>query len=187
MIAPCLSATRCAPKRGSGVLVSAAGLPRRAAGLVVVHDDVGVIGRAGRGEVELLGGNVAGAEAPLDFGGGSESRQVPDPGAVQYLLERGGHQDAQVPSVDQQWRAIAERAPDDATADYYLHQVFEPTARAIDGLEKALAGLGLLDQALVLDLRRPQDYFHRIWSTAFRASDLTADDPVPAGLPGETA
>jgi hypothetical protein len=25
----------------------------------------------------------------------------------------------------EQWRAIAERAPDDATADY-LHQVFEP-------------------------------------------------------------
>jgi len=71
----------------------------------------------------------------------------------------------------EQWRAIAERAPDDATADY-LHQVFEPTARAIEGLEKALAGLGLLDQALALDLRRPQDYFHRIWSTAFRASDL---------------
>jgi integrase len=76
----------------------------------------------------------------------------------------------------EQWRAIAERAPDDATADY-LHQVFEPTARAIDGLEKALAGLGLLDQALALDLRRPQDYFHRIWSTAFRAGDLAnADD-----------
>ena len=29
----------------------------------------------------------------------------------------------------------------DATADY-LHRYFEPTARAIDGLEKALAGLG---------------------------------------------
>ena len=23
-----------------------------------------------------------------------------------------------------------------------------------------------------LDLRKPQDYFHRVWSTAFRASDL---------------
>jgi hypothetical protein len=77
--------------------------------------------------------------------------------------------------------AIAERAPDDATADY-LHQVFEPTARAIDGLGKALAGLGLLDNALALDLRRPQDYFHRIWSTAFRASQLTAlhdEHPTP--------
>jgi hypothetical protein len=71
----------------------------------------------------------------------------------------------------EQWMSIAERAPDDATADY-LHQVFEPTARAIDGLEKALAGIGLLEDALALDLRRPQDYFHRMWSTAFRAADL---------------
>jgi hypothetical protein len=71
----------------------------------------------------------------------------------------------------EQWRLLAEGAPDDATADY-LHRYFEPTARAIDGLEKALAGLGLLDDALALDLRKPQDYFHRVWSTAFRAADL---------------
>ena len=71
----------------------------------------------------------------------------------------------------EQWRQLAEGAPDDATADY-LHRYFEPTARAIDGLEKALAGLGLLDQALALDLRKPQDYFRRVWSTAFRATDL---------------
>ena len=63
--------------------------------------------------------------------------------------------------------------PDDATADY-LHRYFEPTARAIDGLERALAGLGLLDQALALDLRKPQDHFHRVWTTAFRATDLAA-------------
>ncbi|WP_331743657.1 hypothetical protein OG762_48255 (plasmid) [Streptomyces sp. NBC_01136] len=43
--------------------------------------------------------------------------------------------------------------------------------RAI-GPEKALAGLGLLDDALALDLRKPQDYFHRVWSTAFRATAL---------------
>ncbi len=42
----------------------------------------------------------------------------------------------------EQWRLLAEGAPDDATASY-LHDYFEPTARAIDGLEKALAGLGL--------------------------------------------
>jgi integrase len=71
----------------------------------------------------------------------------------------------------EQWTTLAERAPDDATAAY-LHQVFEPTGRAIDGLEKALAGLGLLDEALAVDLRRPQDYFHRVWSTTFRAADL---------------
>ncbi|QKW52664.1 tyrosine-type recombinase/integrase [Streptomyces buecherae] len=86
----------------------------------------------------------------------------------------------------EQWRSIAERAPDDATADY-LHQVFEPTDRAIDGLEKALGGLGLLDQALALDLRRPQDYFGRIWSTAFRATDLAAaaEDALDADWPEE--
>ncbi len=36
---------------------------------------------------------------------------------------------------------LAERSPDSATADY-LHEVFEPTARAIAGLEKALAAAG---------------------------------------------
>ncbi|MER6722409.1 hypothetical protein [Streptomyces halstedii] len=71
----------------------------------------------------------------------------------------------------EQWRLLAERAPDDTTVDY-LHRYFEPTARAIDGLEKALAGLGLLDDALALDLGKPQDYFHRVWSTTFRAADL---------------
>jgi hypothetical protein len=30
----------------------------------------------------------------------------------------------------------------------------------------------LLDEALALDLRRPQDYFGRIWSTAFRTAQL---------------
>jgi integrase len=74
----------------------------------------------------------------------------------------------------EQWRLLAEGAPDDATADY-LHRYFEPTARAIDGLEKTLSGLGLLADALALDLRKPQDYFHRVWSTAFRATDLSED------------
>ena len=73
----------------------------------------------------------------------------------------------------EQWSSLAERAPDNATADY-LHQAFEPTARAIDGLEKALAGLGLLDEALALDMRRPQDYFQRVWSLGFKSSDLAS-------------
>ncbi|MEU5941225.1 site-specific integrase [Micromonospora sp. NPDC047548] len=72
----------------------------------------------------------------------------------------------------EQWYSLAERAPTDEMADW-LHQQFEPTARAIAGLERALAGIGLLDDALALDLRRPQDYFHRLWNTAFRTSDLT--------------
>lgn len=83
----------------------------------------------------------------------------------------------------EQWRSIAERAPDDTTADY-LHQVFEPTALAIAGLERALAGIGLLDQALTVDLRRPQDYFERLWSTGFRVDDLvksSAADAEPKG------
>jgi integrase len=71
----------------------------------------------------------------------------------------------------EQWRLLAEGAPDSATADY-LHDYFEPTARAITGLERALEALGLLDDALQLDLRRPQDYFGQVWSTAFRAQDL---------------
>ncbi|MGW2998156.1 tyrosine-type recombinase/integrase [Streptomyces sp. NPDC001155] len=71
----------------------------------------------------------------------------------------------------EQWRMLAERAGNPEVSDY-LHQLFEPTARAIDGLEKALAGVGLLDEALALDLRRPQDYFGRVWATAFRANEL---------------
>jgi hypothetical protein len=71
----------------------------------------------------------------------------------------------------EQWRSIAERAPDDATADY-LHQVFEPTAAAIRGLEDALEALGVLKEALSLDIRRPQDYLHRLWSMSFRADQL---------------
>ena len=85
----------------------------------------------------------------------------------------------------EQWYSIAERAPDDATASW-LHQVFAPTAAAIDGLEAALAGLGLLDDALALDLRRPQDYFQRVWNIGFRATQLGAAadaDPVPGGQP----
>jgi hypothetical protein len=75
----------------------------------------------------------------------------------------------------EQWRTLAERAPDSATANF-LHDVFEPTARAITGLEKAPAAVGLLDEALALDLRRPQDYFGRVWSLAFRAHDLARHD-----------
>lgn len=71
----------------------------------------------------------------------------------------------------EQWRMVAEGAPTSEAADY-LNDLFEPTARAIDGLERALDAVGLLDEALSLDLRRPQDYFGRVWSTAFRAQEL---------------
>jgi len=90
----------------------------------------------------------------------------------------------------EQWATLAERAPDDAIASY-LHDAFAPTARAIDGLEQALRAAGLHDAALQLDLRRPQDYFTRVWSVAFRADALTrpADDaaPAPPGPAGEPA
>ncbi|MFG3214726.1 hypothetical protein [Streptomyces tendae] len=71
------------------------------------------------------------------------------------------------------WGSVAERAPDDRTVDY-LHELFVPTAKAIDGLERALAGLGLLEDALTLDLRRPQDYFERLRNIGFEAADLAA-------------
>ena len=58
------------------VRASQAGLP----GIVVVDDDVGVFGRAGRVEVELLGGQVAAAVAPLDLGGGSWTASGPGSG-----------------------------------------------------------------------------------------------------------
>lgn len=76
----------------------------------------------------------------------------------------------------EQWYSIAERAPDDATAKY-LHDVFAPTALAIDGLERALASIGLLEQALAMDLRRPQDFFAQVWNLGF---------PVPALIPPST-
>ena len=66
--------------------------------------------------------------------------------------------------------------------------MFAPTACAIDGLEQALHAAGLHEAALQLDLRRPQDYFTRVWSTAFRADGLTRPpgdaaplQPWPAG------
>ncbi|WP_328952575.1 hypothetical protein [Kitasatospora purpeofusca] len=52
---------------------------------------------------------------------------------------------------------------------------------AIDGPEKALAGPALLDDTLAPDLRKPQDYFHRVRSTAF-----PAHDPSDAGTEEES-
>ncbi len=86
----------------------------------------------------------------------------------------------------EQWYSIAERAPDDATPSW-LHQVFAPTAAAIDGLEAALAGLGLLDDALSLDLRRPQDYFQRVWNIGFRSAELAAASDSADVVPGAPA
>ncbi|WP_405625911.1 transposase [Streptomyces sp. NBC_01396] len=77
------------------------------------------------------------------------------------MLHLAGHRRRRPPLLATQSRtaSTAEIAPDD-----HLHTVFEPTAKAIKGLEQALAALGVLDEALTLDLWRPQDYFHRTWS-----------------------
>jgi hypothetical protein len=37
--------------------------------------------------------------------------------------------------------------------------------------------------ALALDLRRPQDYFHHIWSLSFRAIDLANADSDDSSEP----
>ncbi|WP_083933730.1 tyrosine-type recombinase/integrase [Sciscionella marina] len=133
-----------------------------------------------RGEAMALALDVSRRSTPAD-GGFCTFQPVVQGGACPWKLDCENCDKFVLSGADllywrrkqEQWRSLAERAPDDATADY-LHQVFEPTARAIAGLEKALAGLGLLEEALAMDLRRPQDYFHRIWSTNFRATDLAA-------------
>lgn len=75
---------------------------------------------------------------------------------------------------EQRQAALAEGAPSTEARDY-LYQAFEPSSAAIAGLEKALTGAGLLDQARQLDLRSPrQDFFDPIWRTGWRAEDLAA-------------
>ncbi|MDT3444007.1 tyrosine-type recombinase/integrase [Pseudofrankia sp. BMG5.37] len=131
-----------------------------------------------RGQAQALAVDLSRRSTPAE-GGFCTFQPVVDGGACPWNLNCHSCDKFVLSGADllywrrkrEQWRLLAEGAPDDATADY-LHQYFEPTAHAIDGLEKALAGLGLLDDALALDLRKPQDYFHRVWSTAFRAADL---------------
>ena len=64
-------------------------LPGRLLGLVVVHDDVGVFGRAGCVEVELLGRDVALAPTPLDLGGGAGRRAGPGSRARSSVFSNG--------------------------------------------------------------------------------------------------
>lgn len=131
-----------------------------------------------RAQAQALAIDLARASTPTQ-GGFCTFQPVVDGGACPWKLDCENCDKFVLSGADllywrrkrEQWRSIAERAPDDATADY-LHKVFEPTARAIEGLENALAGLGLLDDALALDLRRPQDFFHRLWTVGFPAADL---------------
>jgi hypothetical protein len=131
-----------------------------------------------REEAEALSLDLTRRSTPAE-GGFCTFQPVVDGGSCPWMLNCHNCDKSVMSGADlvywhrkrEQWRMLAEGAPDSATADY-LHQVFEPTARAIDGLEKALASLGLLEDALAPDLRRPQDYFGRVWSTAFRAQEL---------------
>ena len=131
-----------------------------------------------REQAMALAVDLSRRSTPAD-GGFCTFQPVVDGGTCPWKLDCYNYDKFVMPGADllywrrkrEQWASLAERAPDDATADY-LHQVFEPTARAIDGLKKALAALGLLQDALALDLRRPQDYFHRLWSLNFPARDL---------------
>jgi integrase len=133
-----------------------------------------------RGQAQALAIDLSRRSTPAE-GGFCTFQPVVDGGACPWNLDCHNCDKFVLSGADllywrrkrEQWRLLAEGAPDDTTAAY-LNRHFDPTAQAIDGLEKALAGLGLLDDALALDLRKPQDYFHRVWATAFRSSDLAA-------------
>ena len=85
---------------------------------------------------------------------------------------------------EQRQAALAEGAPTTQARDY-IYQAFEPSARAIAGLEKALASAGLLDQARQLDLRTPrQDFLHPLWRTGWHATDLAGLASPPPASPG---
>jgi integrase len=74
----------------------------------------------------------------------------------------------------ERWTTWAEGAPNDATRDY-IYGIFDKSSKAIEGLEKALATLGLLEEAMEVDLRNPyQDFFEPIWNQGFIAKDLIA-------------
>ncbi|MGW0558471.1 hypothetical protein ACWDZ6_30550 [Streptomyces sp. NPDC002926] len=77
----------------------------------------------------------------------------------------------------EQWRLLAEGAPDDATADY-LHQYFEPTARAIDGLERALA-----DRFQDRPRRRPRNPDRRLNGALNQLGRVLMAAHRPAGEP----
>ncbi len=63
---------------------------------------------------------------------------------------------------------------------FYMHEVFESTARAIDGLEKAVEAADLLEETLALDPRRPRTTSAAAGATAFQALDL-ADHQLDGG------
>jgi hypothetical protein len=48
----------------------------------------------------------------------------------------------------------------------------------MEGPTKARPGSACLTRTSPPDLRQPQEYFHRIWSTALRANDRAAANPT---------
>ena len=146
-----------------------------------------------REQAEALAIDLSRRSTPAD-GGFCTFQPVVDGGACPWNLDCHNCAEFVLSGADllywrrkrEQWYSIAERAPDNAAAAY-LHDAFAPTAAAIDGLEAALAGLGLLDDALAMDLRRPQDYFQRVWNIGFRATQLAitgaGEDPLPEDQP----
>lgn len=72
-----------------------------------------MIGRADRSEVNLLGGDVTPAPAPLDLGRRWRSA-LSDHGTIHGLLECGQHENAQVPPINQ-FRAHEEDAVEETT------------------------------------------------------------------------
>jgi integrase len=90
---------------------------------------------------------------------------------------------------EEQWSIWAENAPNDETRTWF-YGLFERSSQSIAGLEKALSELGLLEEALRIDLRSPhQDMFQPIWTYGWRAKDLAEiaalPDSTPTGLAEE--
>ena len=71
----------------------------------------------------------------------------------------------------QQWLRMIERAVDENTRSF-LQSELEPLERALRGLELALGAVGLLDAAMAVDLRSPQDFFDPVWSLNFSVAEL---------------
>jgi hypothetical protein len=98
-----------------------------------------------REQAQALAIDLSRRSTPAE-GGFCTFQPVIDGGACPWNLDCGNCDKFVLSGADllywrrkrEQWRLLAEGAPDDATADY-LHAYFEPTARAIDGPEKALA------------------------------------------------
>ena len=80
--------------------------------------------------------------------------------------------DASTGTRERAWR----RAQEILAARHPGRQVPFPSRATIYRVISQLEGGRHTFGSAALDLRKPQDYFHRVWSTAFRASDLAATE-----------